>query len=71
MHWRIQKFCLEGAQDGKILCRYFDDVFRWRNHDDVTENDVIAVFKFDFVIIGSKKTQFGQISQLYVTKIEC
>jgi len=25
---------------------------------------------FDFVIISSKKTQFGQITQLQVTKIE-
>jgi len=37
VHWRNQKFWLEGGQIGKKLWRNFSDVLRWRNGDDVTE----------------------------------
>jgi len=37
LHWRSHKFWLGGAQNGKILWRFFSDDFRWRNGHDITK----------------------------------
>jgi len=34
-HWRSLKFWLGGKQNGKLLWRYFGDVLRWHNDNDV------------------------------------
>jgi len=62
---------LGGAQIGNFLWRYFGDVSRWRNSDDVTEMASYPYFEVRFRIISFKNhLLFGQITDLQVTNIE-
>jgi len=66
IHWHSQKFCLEGRGQNRKSCdlslvTFFWDEKQWRPN---------CFFKVRFRRNQFEKQQFGQITQLQVTKTE-